>query len=64
MTDMTARPLPLRIEQIDADWMTRALRKRAPGVTCSGVEVVDVNHGTCTKIRLRLTLDDATSARA
>ena len=59
MTDTTARPLPLQIEQIDADWMTRALRTRAPGVTCSGVEVVDVNHGTCTKIRLRLTLDDA-----
>jgi len=59
MTNAIACPLPLQIEEIDASWMTKALRTRAPGVTCTGVEVVDVINGTCTKIRLRLSLDDA-----
>ncbi|WP_162527152.1 phosphotransferase [Sphingomonas solaris] len=59
MNQTDARPLPLRLEDIDADWMTRALRTRAPGVTCEGIEVVDLIKGTCTKIRLRLSLDDA-----
>ncbi len=59
MNTPDARPLPLHISEIDAEWMTRALRTRAPGATCTGLEVVDVIHGTCTKIRLRLALDDA-----
>lgn len=62
MTDSDVRPLPLLITDIDAEWMTRALRTRAPGATCHGVEVVDVIKGTCTKIRLRLTLDSAAKA--
>ena len=62
MTTTVARPLPLRIEDIDADWLTRALRTRVQGAVCQAVEVVDVIRGTCTKIRLRLTLDEATRA--
>ena len=58
----SARPLPTRIEGIDAAWMTRALRTRAPGVTCRRVEIVDINAGTCTKIRLRLDMDEAGQA--
>ncbi|WP_167854920.1 phosphotransferase [Mangrovimicrobium sediminis] len=52
-------PLPLTIEAITADWMTRALRQKAPGITVERVEVVDLIRGTCTKIRLRLEVDEA-----
>jgi hypothetical protein len=63
MLDTLARrefmPLPVEIGQIDAAWLTAALRTRTPGVTVRAMEVADVRHGTCTKIRLRLDLDDA-----
>ncbi|TAK98827.1 MAG: hypothetical protein EPO08_17980 [Rhodospirillaceae bacterium] len=59
MSDRTARPLPVTIEDIDRDWLTAALRTRAPGVTVRDFEIVDMMRGTCTKIRLRLDLDDA-----
>ena len=51
-------PLPLTLEEVDCGWLTAALRTRAPGATVRGFEVVDVNHGTCTKVRLRLDLDE------
>ena len=54
-----ARPLPLTLEEITPAWLTRALSIRAPGITVRNVEVVDIIRGTCTKIRLRLDLDDA-----
>jgi hypothetical protein len=54
-----ARPLPMTIEAIDRDWLTAALRTRAPGVTVRDFEIVDVNRGTCSKVRLRLDLDEA-----
>lgn len=53
-----ARPLPLAIEEIDCDWLTRALRVRAPGVTVRDFKIVDMIRGTCTKIRLRLDMDE------
>jgi hypothetical protein len=59
MTDTGARPLPVEIEEIDKDWLTRALRTRAPGVTVRGFDVVNMHRSTCTKIRLRLDLDEA-----
>lgn len=62
MENSHVRPLPLELGEIDAAWITHALRTRAPGVTCHGVEVVDVIHGTCTKVRLRLELDEAAKA--
>ena len=52
-------PLPMRIEEITPAWLTAALRTQAPGVTVRDAEILDVNHGTCTKIRIRLDLDEA-----
>jgi len=54
-----ARPLPVSIEEIDCDWLTRALRIKVPGVTVRNFEIVDMIRGTCTKIRLRLDMDEA-----
>jgi hypothetical protein len=54
-----ARPLPVEIDQIDRDWLTAAFRTYAPQAYVRGFEIVDVNHGTCTKIRLRLDMDEA-----
>lgn len=51
-------PLPLKMDEIDREWLTAALRTRAPGVAVNSYEIVDVNHGTSTKIRLRLDMDE------
>jgi hypothetical protein len=51
-------PLPTRIEDLTADWLQGALRMRYQGVTLRGARLIDVNHGTCTKIRFELDLDD------
>jgi hypothetical protein len=51
-------PLPISTEEITPDWLTAALRIRAPGVTVRGVEIVDISHSTTTKIRLRLERDE------
>src|SRR5262249_29423705 len=59
MTQRAIRPLPLELDAIDRDWLTAALRTRAPGVTVDAVSVVDINRGTCTKVRLRLQMDAA-----
>ena len=59
MTETRHRPLPITVEEITRDWLTAALRTRTPDVTVRDFEVVDVNRGTCTKIRLRLSLDEA-----
>lgn len=52
-------PLPTEIEGITTDWLNAALNSRNPGITLKGSEIVDINHGTCTKIRIRLDLDEA-----
>lgn len=57
-----ARPLPLRIEEIDCEWLTRALCMRAPGTVVRNMEVLQVIPGTCTKIRLQLDLNDTGKA--
>lgn len=51
-------PLPLTIDSISCDWLSAALRTRAPQVTVKHFDIVDINHGTCTKIRLRLEMDE------
>ena len=51
---MSALPLPIELAGITRDWLEAALRQRAPEVVLRGFEIVDVNHGTCTKVRLRL----------
>ena len=52
-------PLPIAIEEITPDWLTAALRSRAPEATVRGLEIVDLIRSTTTKIRLRLDLDEA-----
>ncbi|MFV8816878.1 phosphotransferase [Haliea sp. E17] len=59
MTQAAYFPLPVTEEQISADWLTAALRQRAPEVTVRGFEFVDAIRGTSSKIRLRLDLDEA-----
>lgn len=46
-------PLPLSVEGINADWLTRALAVRYPGVEVTACDIVDINAGTSTKIRVR-----------
>lgn len=55
-------PLPVRVEDITAQWLTSALRTRAPGVTILSCEVVDTVFSTCSKIRLQLHRDEAAVA--
>ena len=57
-----AFPLPLEISQIDTPWLNAALRSWHPGVTVRGSRIVDVNNGTCTKIRVALDMDEAGKA--
>ncbi len=52
-------PLPVTIEAITPEWLNAALRSKTPGVTLKDFEILDINHGTCTKIRLRLEMDEA-----
>jgi hypothetical protein len=59
MPDRNPRPLPVTIEEIDADWLTAALRTYAPEATVRGVRIVDMMRSTCTKIRLHLDLNEA-----
>jgi hypothetical protein len=59
MPDRYVLPLPTSIEEIDRDWVNAALRRRYQEVTVRAVEIVDIKHGTCTKIRLRLDVDEA-----
>lgn len=59
MSNTSHLPLPTAIEEICCDWLTAALRTRAPGVTVRDFAIVDVIYSTTTKIRLRLDLDEA-----
>jgi hypothetical protein len=58
MADRGPLPLPTAIEEIDADWLTAALRTNSPGVTVRNFELVDAKRSTCTKLRLRLDMDE------
>jgi hypothetical protein len=50
-------PLPITVDEITPEWLTRALRTRAPGATVQAFEIVDVVNTTTTKVRLRLDRD-------
>ncbi|MDR2857126.1 MAG: hypothetical protein LBV50_04680 [Novosphingobium sp.] len=52
-------PLPVTLDGLTPEWLQSALRRRYPGVTLHGAKLLDVNHGTCTKVRFALDLDDA-----
>jgi hypothetical protein len=59
MTSHSPFPLPITVEEVTPQWLTAALRTRAPGVTVRACEVLDVINTTTTKIRIRLDLDEA-----
>jgi hypothetical protein len=52
-------PLPVTVEEITRDWLTAALRTRAPEAAVRDFQIVDVIHSTTTKIRLKLDADEA-----
>jgi hypothetical protein len=55
-------PLPTRIEDLTTEWFRTALRVKYPEVTLRNARLLDINHGTCTKIRFALDLDAASKA--
>jgi len=55
-------PLPITVDEITPEWLTAAMRTRAPGITINDCTVVDTIFTTCSKIRLRLDRDDAAVA--
>lgn len=58
MAETNTFSLPLEIEGVTAEWLEAALSGYAPGVRVRGFEMVDFIRTTCTKIRLRLDLDN------
>jgi hypothetical protein len=51
-------PLPITLDEITPEWLTAALRTKTPGATVRDREIVDVIYSTCTKVRLRLDLNE------
>ena len=51
--------LPMRIEEITADWLTKALSSRFPGTEVTEVHIGTVISGTATKVRLLLAYNEA-----
>ena len=54
--------LPIEISGLTTEWLDAALRSWSPGISLKHSEIVDINHGTCTKVRIALELDDAGKA--
>ena len=48
--------LPIDIADLTPEWLDAALRSWTPGIRLKHSEIVDINHGTCTKIRMALEL--------
>lgn len=46
--------VPESVEEITPAWMSEALQENFPGVTITRLEMVDLIHGACTKIRIAL----------
>jgi hypothetical protein len=57
MRQEASPPLPLSLDEIDRNWLTAAMRTRVPQVTVKDYSIVDVVHGTCTKARIRIDVD-------
>jgi len=57
MSTTTAVKVPGSLEEITPAWMSAALQETMPGVEVQRVEVIDVIHGACTKIRFGLAGD-------
>lgn len=62
MASDSTYPLPVTIEALTPEWLQSALRVKYPEITLSGARLLDINHGTCTKIRFALDLDEAGKA--
>jgi hypothetical protein len=58
MANTNTFALPTEIEGITGDWLEAALSGYAPGVRVRGFEMVDFINTTCTKIRLKLDLQN------
>lgn len=59
-TDLTeTRSFIARVADIDAAWMTRALSRETPGVAVLALERGEIIQGAQTKVRVRVTLNDA-----
>ena len=54
--------LPTEISELTTQWLNGALRSWNPGIALKHSEILDINHGTCTKIRMALELDEAGKA--
>lgn len=54
--------LPREIDQISAEFLTRALQERFPGITVKNFRIPFIHHGFTTILRLELDLDDAGKA--
>ena len=59
---MLAPNLPMRAEDIDAEWVTSALRTSGHNLTVTNVRIVEVIKGTSTKVRIALEYDEAGGA--
>lgn len=57
MHDIDPQTLPNDLGEITSAWLTAAIRTKAPSATVVAADIMDVNHGTCTKVRLRLQVD-------
>src|SRR5207248_235900 len=53
---------PIRADDIDPDWLTAALTLRYPGVSVTGVEVIDRHELTNAHAVLRVTYESAAGA--
>ncbi len=55
-------PLPIQLDGLSTPWLEAALQSWNPGITLKDSEILDVNNGTCTKVRMRLDVDEAGKA--
>ena len=59
MSEIPTSHLPLRIEEITADWLTSVLGERYPGTVVTEAHIGTVIAGTATKVRLLLSYNEA-----
>jgi thiamine kinase-like enzyme len=52
-------PLPVQLDQVTPEWLTRTLQLRYPDVAVRDLQIVKVISGHTTKVRLKLDLNDA-----
>jgi hypothetical protein len=57
-TARSARPLPWEVEEITAEWLTKALSIQAPGLKVNSCEVTRVRHGFTSVVHVRMDLNE------